>query len=137
MPLSIRTTAASKTTEAPFSADQLPEELYIKIVFDDHARAAKWCADVVGWLENVQGYDSALAFHRVVIWGPKPLGAEYSLSGQGTVYVSELAIRLLRAIGPVRVSRSEITSLGQLEYDMHMYVGSADDQRAYDEIRGD
>lgn len=126
-----------QTTEFPLSAEQLPIEIYFKLGFGSLEAAAEWCTRAVESLGRVQGNDPDLRGHRIVVWGPRGPERGVRRSGYGTVFLSELAIRQLRALQDVPVPQSEIVTVSALEYDLHMYRGSPIDEATYRRIRSD
>ena len=137
MPISVTTTEGRHAVQYPFPPDALPIELYFKIVFDTSKVGATWCVKTLEVLERFRLDSTTERLQRVVVWGPAAPETGWETTGPGNVFVSELALRIVRASGEVRVPGAEPVSLSQLEYNLKMYVGSAADERAYRMIRAD
>lgn len=74
--------------------------------------------------------DREAAVGRFVIWSHAESATGWS-SGIGYAFLSESAIRILRAIGAHRIPAAEVVSLSQLERGLTMYLGSDSDSRSY------
>ena len=131
MPFSITVTQGRSETTYPVSPGSLPIELYFKIPFEEADGASTWCGQVVTTLSRVKVDSSDIGLHRIVVWGPSPPEGSWSGGGGLNAYVSELALRLLRAFGDTRVPGAIPVSLSQLDLGLHMYVGGDADQRVY------
>ena len=135
MPMSVTRTEGRTTSTYPLSPDSLPIELYFKIVFDDPRVASRWCTDAATSFSKVSLGSELTSLQRLVVWGPSAPSDNWVSGGNSNVFVSELALRIVRALGELRVPGAEPVALSQLEYNLRLYVGSASDQRAYDVIR--
>jgi hypothetical protein len=134
--MSVTVKEGRTTRSVPISPDQLPVELYFKIGFDEHATAAKWCAEVQALLKTIQLGELDGGLQRFALWGPQaPEPNGWTTGGYGYAFVSELTLRVVRAFGRIRVPGAEAVSLSELPYDLHMYMGSEADSRAYKAIR--
>lgn len=135
MPISVTKTESRTEHTNVLWPESLPVELYFKVVFDDPKTASNWCTQAAAMLGSVTLSGADASFQRFVVWGPKAPRDHWVAGGHGTVFISELALRVIRARGDLRVPGAEAVSLSQLDYDLHLYVGSVVDQSAYSAIR--
>jgi len=135
MPISVKTTPGGTVGPVPLLPAQLPVELYFRLVFDTSATAEGWCTEAVRLCETVALNEVAGKLDRIVVWGPKPAQPGVRVIGRGEVFVSELALRVVRALLKAYVPSPEPVSLGQFPHDLHCYAGADADRRAYEAIR--
>jgi hypothetical protein len=107
-------------------AAALPEEIYIKLAFDSHEEAAKWCDSVIAALPG-HVFDVG-PLDRVVIWKPG--------EGQLEVHLSVLAMRVVRAVGGRYMPVRGVVSIAQLPPGLRMVRGSDADAQAYKFLKG-
>ena len=136
MPISRRIKEGNRTSEVPLSLDQLPTELYFRIPFDDAAVAATWAESAVRVLQTMTFSNAYEALDRVVLWGSSRSGP-LAAGGPGYAFVSELAMRMLRAVGELPIPRAEMVPLSQLEAGLQLYLGAQSDALAYRRIHHD
>jgi hypothetical protein len=103
----------------------LPEEIYVELHFDDHDRAVAWCDSLVSDLQR-RVFDFG-PWDRVVLWRP-------SLD-QSKVYLSVLAMRIVRALGNRYLPVTGLVSLAQFPPGFQLMLGNQSDQQAYREVK--
>ena len=130
MPLSVTRHAAPRDPDRREPTGPLPTELYLRLGFADVSRARAWAADAIAALTHADPGTDATR-ERVVVFAPAP-STSGEVVGHGFVYVSELAMRVLRAVATQKIPRPELVSLAQLDPDLEMLAGTEVDRRAYD-----
>ena len=121
MPIRITNHPAPPQPPDPVHPSTLPEEIYVRLEFDNQDKAKRWCDDVTETL--ARPISDVGPFDRVVLWAPAHDG--------NAVYLSVLAMRLVRAQGGRYLPARELVSMGQLPAGLEMLIGSQTDERAY------
>lgn len=124
MPVRVTRPTAPQAPE-PIDASMLPEEIYIELRFDDHDRAVAWCDSVVPDLRR-HVYDLG-TLDRVVLWRPG--------TDQSQVFLSVLAMRIVRALGKRYMPVVGLVSLAELPSGLLLMLGDQPDELAYRNVK--
>jgi hypothetical protein len=131
MPISIRNVPPDESSKPLRRLAFVPAELYFRLGFHDLVQAREWAEQAVAALGGVELHNAS-HLDRIIVWGPRRQPAGIAISGEGYVFVSELALRCLRALEVQSIPVPELVSLVRLERGLEMLQGEAIDQRAYD-----
>jgi hypothetical protein len=133
MPISRETITLKQEDPASLSADQIPVELYFKLTFDDGTTCSTWIQSAIKVLRETRYRKSPDSIDRPVVWGPRE-----AFGSRPHVFVSEIALRLLRAAGQVRVPATKgPVSVSELDAGLQLYLGCPVDERVYKGVRPD
>ena len=113
---------------------ELPVELYLRTGFDTCEAARSWAERVRPILVAAAPIVPSAWGTRIVLWAPRSTdGQGYTVLSLGSVYMSDVAVRCLRALdGCAR--HFELVPFHTLDTDLEMLLGSDADARAYANI---
>jgi hypothetical protein len=129
MPIRITRTEGGPSPETT-EFELLPVEIYLRANFEDENAARLWAERAVTILQEAHLRAQRFTGSQFVVWAPARRTDGFTRSGHGYVFLSELAVRVLRALGPVR-KRFELMSLSEIEPDMEMLMGTQSDRAAH------
>jgi hypothetical protein len=132
MPMSSVKIPGSEAEARRIMVGQLPVEIYLEAKFDTPSEARQWATEAAPWLLEPGRLGFRLEdLERAVLWGPRGSGYD-----DGTVYMSEVAVRILRA-ACIRVPATKVVSVADLKHGLKMYAGGEADRQLYERIKVD
>lgn len=131
MPISITRSNPDEVPQPSRHLALVPVELYFRLGFRELTEAREWAERAVDVLREVR-VETPVILDRIVVWGPRRERPGIRVEGEGYVFLSELALRCLRAVDHRPIPVPEMVSLARLHRLLEMLEGSDIDQQAYD-----